>query len=203
LLMTVATNGSRRNDRRVTRNVLPGWLPSRIYLSAVVVAAAAVVFVVFQFNAHGVAVLGYSWLQSQLLSHEYSASREDRTPLAPAAQVKGCLLAFSDIHGDLQQAQKVLQLVGATDHNGKWAAGSCTLVQTGDLVDRGHDSIAVLELFDQLKMEAALAGGQLITLMGNHEMESIQVASLIPVHPILLVALRAAQLPLKAIKQAC
>jgi hypothetical protein len=69
----------------------------------------------------------------------------------------------------------VLQFAGVTDSVGDWIAGDCTLVQTGDLIDRGHDSIAVLKLFEELKEKAAAAGGEVITLMGNHELLSIQV----------------------------
>lgn len=86
-----------------------------------------------------------------------------------------CLLAIPDIHGDLQQAKRVLQFAGVTDSAGDWIAGDCTLVQTGDLIDRGHHSIAVLKLFEEIKKKAAAAGGEVITLMGNHELLSIQV----------------------------
>lgn len=95
----------------------------------------------------------------------------------PARTSRGCVLAFADIHGDLLQAKRVLHLVGATDENDEWTAGTCTLVQLGDLVDRGPDSIAVLKLFDKVTEQAAQAGGRVIKLMGNHEMESIQVRS--------------------------
>jgi hypothetical protein len=145
-------------------------------VSAGILAAAAIFIAVLQLNLHGAAVCGYSWLQLPLLSARSSqAATDNGATLAPTGLAPGCLLAFADIHGDLQQALRVLQLVGAIDQDGKWAAGSCTLVQTGDLVDRGPQSLTVLRLFERLKEEAVQAGGQLITLMGNHEMESIQV----------------------------
>lgn len=91
------------------------------------------------------------------------------------AHVPTCVLALGDVHGDLQQAEAALRLVGATNETGEWAAGSCTLVQTGDLVDRGPDSFAVLQRFDALAAEAAEAGGAVVTLLGNHELFSLQV----------------------------
>jgi hypothetical protein len=48
------------------------------------------------------------------------------------------------------------------------------LVQTGDLVDRGHDSIRVLEFFDEVKDEAAAAGDEVVLLLGNHELMNLK-----------------------------
>ncbi|KAF9377748.1 hypothetical protein CPC16_011686 [Podila verticillata] len=39
----------------------------------------------------------------------------------------------------------------------------------GDLVDRGSDTIAVYKLFQKLRPQAAAAGGEIINLLGNHE----------------------------------
>lgn len=46
--------------------------------------------------------------------------------------------------------------MGITDKNGKWIAGKATLVQTGDLVDRGPNSIGVVRLFEDLKVRREL-----------------------------------------------
>lgn len=62
------------------------------------------------------------------------------------------LIAIGDIHGDLGQAKKVLQLMKVVDENGTWAAGRSTVIQTGDLVDRGPDSLEVVKLFEDLKV---------------------------------------------------
>jgi len=42
-------------------------------------------------------------------------------------------------------------------------------VQTGDCVDRGPHSVAVLQLMWRLQEEAAAAGGEVRLLLGNHE----------------------------------
>lgn len=82
-------------------------------------------------------------------------------------------MAIGDLHGDLDQALKALHLVGAADPTGKWIGGRDTLVQTGDLIDRGPDSLAVLSLLERLQAEAAAAGGQVLLLLGNHELMNL------------------------------
>lgn len=86
-----------------------------------------------------------------------------------------CVIGFSDLHGDLQQAHAVLRASGASNDTHLWAAGACSLVQTGDLVDRGPNSVAVTKLFEDLKAQATAAGGKVVTLLGNHELMNLQV----------------------------
>ena len=64
-------------------------------------------------------------------------------------------------------------MAGLVDTSGAWAGGTTTLVQTGDITDRGPDSKELIELFDRLEDEAAAAGGRVISLMGNHEMMNL------------------------------
>ena len=58
---------------------------------------------------------------------------------------------------------------------GSWIAGRSLLVQTGDLVDRGNNSLGVIDLFDDLAHQANASGGRVVTLMGNHELMLIKV----------------------------
>jgi hypothetical protein len=53
----------------------------------------------------------------------------------------------------------------------KWAAGKAVLVTTGDMIDKGNQSVRVLLLFRALQADAARHGGRVIATTGNHEVE--------------------------------
>ncbi len=78
-------------------------------------------------------------------------------------------MALGDLHGDLGAARRALRLAGAIDEKDHWSGGKLVIVQIGDEIDRGDDDRAILDLFDRLSDEAAAAGGQVIPLLGNHE----------------------------------
>ena len=63
------------------------------------------------------------------------------------------IVVLGDIHGDYQQCIKSLVMCGVTDGNGHWIANDNILVQMGDLLDRGDDSKAVMDLFIRLQEE--------------------------------------------------
>jgi Calcineurin-like phosphoesterase len=52
--------------------------------------------------------------------------------------------------------------------------GTTTLIQLGDATDRGPDSRGVLSLLRRLSSEAKAQGGEVITLLGNHEVMNMQ-----------------------------
>jgi len=83
------------------------------------------------------------------------------------------LVAVGDLHGDLAQTKQVLELAGVVDTEGHWSGGDTVLVQTGDVFDRGDDGKAIMDLFDQLRVEAPKAGGEVIQLLGNHEVMNL------------------------------
>ena len=66
--------------------------------------------------------------------------------------------------------RRALRLAGAIDENDKWVGGTLTLVQTGDVLDRGDDEQEILDLFSALKVSAEKAGGTIVQLNGNHEL---------------------------------
>ena len=85
------------------------------------------------------------------------------------------LLAFGDVHGDLQATRTALQLAGVIDDDDHWCGGDAVLVQTGDQLDRGDDERAILDWFEALRDEAQAAGGVFHPLLGNHEVMNVEL----------------------------
>ncbi len=79
------------------------------------------------------------------------------------------VVAIADIHGAYTELVTMLQRTGLTDENRQWIGGTTTLVQTGDVMDRGAKTRDCLDLLMGLESQAAKAGGKLIPLLGNHE----------------------------------
>lgn len=106
-------------------------------------------------------------------SPQQNAAASELSPRSsrPAAER---VVAIGDLHGDLGAAKKALRAAGATDDRGAWIGGKLVVVQTGDQIDRGAEDREVLDLFERLKGEAARAGGELISLAGNHEIMNVQ-----------------------------
>jgi hypothetical protein len=76
-----------------------------------------------------------------------------------------------DLHGDLDNAIVVLRdILGVVGPDGRsWVGGCSTVVQVGDVVDRGGQSLAALDYLARLQKQAREDGGKLILLLGNHE----------------------------------
>lgn len=83
------------------------------------------------------------------------------------------LVAIGDLHGDLEAVQKAFRLAGAVDANDTWIGGALVVVQTGDVVDRGDDDKKILDWLDRVQAEAKAAGGEVILLLGNHELMNV------------------------------
>jgi hypothetical protein len=90
-----------------------------------------------------------------------------------AAQIVG----LGDVHGGFERLVALLLKAGLVKADPRspvkysWAGGERVLVCTGDLIDKGEQSIAVLDLFMAMEGQAAAAGGALIVTLGNHEAE--------------------------------
>jgi hypothetical protein len=85
------------------------------------------------------------------------------------------IVAFGDVHGDLEATRIALRLAGAIDDEDRWIGGDLVLVQTGDQLDRGDEERAILHLFARLMREAQAAGGAFHALNGNHELMNSQL----------------------------
>ncbi|KAA0034185.1 shewanella-like protein phosphatase 2 [Cucumis melo var. makuwa] len=84
------------------------------------------------------------------------------------------LIAVGDLHGDLSKSKEALRLAGLIDGSGRWIGGSATVVQIGDVLDRGGDELKILYFLEKLKREAAKDGGMIITMNGNHEIMNVE-----------------------------
>ncbi|KAJ0606270.1 putative calcineurin-like phosphoesterase domain, ApaH type [Helianthus annuus] len=83
------------------------------------------------------------------------------------------LIAIGDLHGDLNKSKQSLRLAGLIDSTDRWSGGSTTLVQVGDVLDRGGQELKILYFLEKLKCQAAMAGGNIITMNGNHEIMNV------------------------------
>jgi hypothetical protein len=86
-----------------------------------------------------------------------------------ARPVSDRIVAIGDLHGDMDHARRALRLAGAIDVHDRWTRGRLVVVQTGDQMDRGDDDRAIVDLVEDLKGQAAGAGGEFVALLGNHE----------------------------------
>ena len=83
------------------------------------------------------------------------------------------VVAVGDVHGDLDALVSILQEAAIIDDQRRWSGGNATLVQTGDILDRGAQDRQVMDLFMELEMQASKGGGRVVVLLGNHEMMNI------------------------------
>ncbi len=78
--------------------------------------------------------------------------------------------AASDLHGQLSAVDRLLGKACLTDGADRWTAPAGTaFVVTGDVVDRGPDSLRLVRRLASLRAQATSAGGLVAILEGNHE----------------------------------
>jgi hypothetical protein len=85
------------------------------------------------------------------------------------AQKTQRIIAVGDLHGDLQAWLTIAKAAGVMSPDGHWAGGSTTLVQLGDIADRGPGTLAIIQSLQQFQREAPKARGSVIVVLGNHE----------------------------------
>src|SRR5436190_15794143 len=104
------------------------------------------------------------------------AAAGGRAPLAaPSCQLTGVdrVVAVGDVHGAYDRYVEILRTTGLLDDRLRWTGGRAHLVQLGDVVDRGPDSLKALDLLERLEKDASRAGGAVHALLGNHEVMRI------------------------------
>ncbi|KAL1522997.1 hypothetical protein AB1Y20_017960 [Prymnesium parvum] len=79
------------------------------------------------------------------------------------------VVAIGDVHGDLSAMTRTLAAAGIIDERHEWIGGNATLVQLGDVLDRGNRERECWTLLQRLKATAPASGGAVVLLCGNHE----------------------------------
>ena len=80
-------------------------------------------------------------------------------------------IVVGDVHGQFDPFVKILRHARLVDQDLNWSGESHRLVQMGDILDRGPFSRKVDDLLDKIQQQAASAQGEVIRLIGNHELE--------------------------------
>ena len=81
------------------------------------------------------------------------------------------MIVVGDVHGEYDGFVYILRHAGLVDGNLNWCGGRDKLIQMGDIFDRGPQPRQVDELLDRIQMQAAALQGEVIRLVGNHELE--------------------------------
>lgn len=91
---------------------------------------------------------------------------------------QGPTWVFSDVHGVRSGLLAALIVAGLCDRAENWKAPPGTLlIGLGDYIDRGADSLGVLELLWRLEEQAPQSSGRVVLLRGNHEQLLLSAAA--------------------------
>ena len=103
-----------------------------------------------------------------LLRPAAAAARHHRAPRLLIAETNSRVVALADVHGDYRALCAALTAAGLLDAGtGGWCGGDTTLVQLGDILDRGDSEAECWELLQRLKAEAPASGGGVVCLVGD------------------------------------
>jgi hypothetical protein len=98
-------------------------------------------------------------------------------PAVVEIESSATVLAVSDVHGGYDRMvalfakHQVIDSIPATPGAIHWSAGDAVLIVTGDMIDKGAQSLPVLDALMALEQSAASQGGRLVVTVGNHEAE--------------------------------
>ena len=87
------------------------------------------------------------------------------------------IYVVGDVHGDYQRLVRALAAAsvikpGPPDpKHVEWRAGHAIVVFMGDLIDKGHHALDAIDCVQALRNSAKAAGGQVFSVVGNHEAE--------------------------------
>ncbi|KAF8286252.1 putative kinetoplastid-specific phospho-protein phosphatase [Trypanosoma cruzi] len=83
------------------------------------------------------------------------------------------IVAVGDLHGDLNQTLSILHLAGLVNKRQHWIGKDTYFVQLGDILDVGPDDLMIVRLLMRLEKEAQAEGGDVIQILGNHEIRNL------------------------------
>lgn len=92
-------------------------------------------------------------------------------------KTEGAACFLGDLHGTLDHVHNDLSGAGFLDPEfpdplqWRWTAGKGVLIQLGDLYDRGPEADYLRAALGRLRDQAKEQGGQLVRLLGNHELK--------------------------------
>jgi hypothetical protein len=81
------------------------------------------------------------------------------------------LVIIGDVHGYFEQLLVLLRHAKLIDAQQNWIGGQNRLLQIGDIFDRGPFPLEADALLEKLQLQAPSSKGEVIRLMGNHELE--------------------------------
>ncbi|KAK8861325.1 hypothetical protein IAR55_002144 [Kwoniella newhampshirensis] len=110
-----------------------------------------------------------------MLITRFTTSTSSKSPQVPSHDsgrrpaFRQRLVAVGDLHGDIDNARKVLRMAKIIDTDSRWIGETDILVQTGDIVDRGAHANEIYRMMQSLRGQAAGVGGKVVSILGNHE----------------------------------
>jgi len=100
--------------------------------------------------------------------------KQKRPAAAKTAGKQQHIFALGDVHGELDGMLAMLLHAGLVDGKGLWKGGKKIFVQIGDIVDRGPYPLESGRFLSRFQQGAAKAGGKVVRLLGNHELEILR-----------------------------
>ena len=69
---------------------------------------------------------------------------------------------------------EAFRLANLIDDSENWTDGSTTVVQVGNVLDRGGDEITILYFLERLRQQANKTDGKVINMNSNHEIMNME-----------------------------